>query len=116
MVAAPAAHLQQPPRRSTRVVDGSERESFSEQTRAAIRTALATATLQGTGLELVQFMSATQLPRDQITSTGVRGDAEELDRLERSMSDPGGLVLRVVSQGGLATVCLHALRAACRST
>ena len=31
-------------------------------------------------------MSATQLPRDQITSTGVRGDAEELDRLERSVN------------------------------
>eukprot|EP00966_Prymnesium_polylepis_P102965 2384927-Prymnesium_polylepis.1 len=31
-------------------------------------------------------MSATQLPRDQITSTGVRGDTEELDRLERSVN------------------------------
>eukprot|EP00966_Prymnesium_polylepis_P226226 5232928-Prymnesium_polylepis.1 len=77
---------QQIPRRSTRVVDNSERESFSEQTRAAIRAALATATLQGTGLELVQFMSTTQQPRDQITSTGVRGDAEELNRLERSVN------------------------------
>jgi len=76
----------QQPRRSTRVVDSSERESFSEQKRAAIRAALATATLQGTGLELVQFMSTTQQPRDQITSTGVRGDAEELDRLERSVN------------------------------
>ena len=74
------------PRRSTRVVDNSERESFSEQTRAAIRAALATATLQGTGLELVQFMSTTQQPRDQITSSGVRGDAEELNRLELSVN------------------------------
>eukprot|EP00966_Prymnesium_polylepis_P109910 2543109-Prymnesium_polylepis.1 len=74
----------QPPRRSTRVVDSSERGSFSEQTRTAIKVALSTSTLQGTGLELVQFMSATQLPRDRITSAGVRGDAEALDRREGS--------------------------------
>eukprot|EP00966_Prymnesium_polylepis_P232997 5388775-Prymnesium_polylepis.1 len=29
-------------------------------------------------------MSATQLPRDRITSAGVRGDAEALDRREGS--------------------------------
>jgi hypothetical protein len=74
----------QQPRRSTRVVDSSERGSFSEQTRAAIKVALSTSTLQGTGLELVHFMSATQLPRDRITGAGVRGDAEELDRREGS--------------------------------
>ena len=74
----------QQPRRSTRVVDSSERGSFSEQTRAAIRDVLATNTLEGTDLELVHFMSATQLPRDRITSAGVRGDAEELDRREGS--------------------------------
>ena len=74
----------QQPRRSTRVVDSSERGSFSKQTRAAIKVALSTSTLQGTGLELVHFMSATQLPRDRITSAGVRGDAEELDRREDS--------------------------------
>ena len=66
------------------MVDSSERGSFSEQTRAAIRDVLATNTLEGTDLELVHFMSATQLPRDRITSAGVRGDAEELDRREGS--------------------------------
>ena len=66
------------------MVDSSERVSFSEQKRAAIRGVLATNTLEGTDLELVHFMSATQLPRDRITSAGVRVDAEALDRREGS--------------------------------
>ena len=66
------------------MVNTSERESFNEQKRDTIKAALSTSTLQGTGLELVHFMSATQLPRDRITSTGVRGDAEALDRREGS--------------------------------
>jgi hypothetical protein len=67
------------------VVNTSERESFNEQKWDTIKAALSSSTLQSTGLELVNFMSAaTQLPRDRITSAGVRGDAEELDRREGS--------------------------------
>ena len=51
---------------------------LDEQTRSSIKRALATSQLQGTGLEVVQFISA-QLPRDIIMSTSVREDAEELD-------------------------------------
>ena len=52
---------------------------FDEQARATIKTALLASELHGADLEVVHFMSATQLPRDKIVPTGVRGDAEALD-------------------------------------
>ena len=53
---------------------GGKQKSGRELARA--KSALAAETLQGADLELVSFMSASQLPRDSVTSTGVRGDAE----------------------------------------
>ena len=74
-----------PPRRSTRVPNSSGSETFSQQTKTTIRDALATSTLQDTGLEIIHFMSATQLPRNRINTVGVAGDAEELDHREGSV-------------------------------
>ena len=53
--------------------------TFDEQTRLSIKSALAAEMLQGADLELVSFMSVTQLPRNRVTSNGIRGDAEEVD-------------------------------------
>ena len=53
--------------------------TFDEQTRLSIKSALAAEVLQGADLELVSFMSTTQLPRNRVTSNGIRGDAEEVD-------------------------------------
>ena len=39
----------------------------------------------GAGLEVVSFLSATQVPRDRINSVGVTGDADELDRHSESL-------------------------------
>ena len=79
-----------PPRRSSRVPgrEGSV-AAFNEQTRSAIKETLwnarATSDLEGVGLEVVTFISATQLPRDRINSVGVTGDADELDRHSESL-------------------------------
>jgi hypothetical protein len=75
-----------PSRRSTRVPNSSGSETFSQQTKTIIRDALATSTLQGTGLEIIHFMSATQLPRNRINTVGVAGDAEELDHRDGSVN------------------------------
>ena len=75
-----------PPRRSTRVPNSSGSETFSQQTKTTIRDALATSTLQDTGLEIIHFMSVTQLPRNRINTVGVAGDAEELDHREGSVN------------------------------
>jgi hypothetical protein len=60
--------------------------TFDQQTRSSIKSALAAETLQGADLELASFTSASQLPRDSVTSTGVRGDAEELDEYSGSQN------------------------------
>ena len=79
------------PRRSSRVPGGDvSRTAFD----AAIKGALASGDLEGTGLRLVYFMSATQLPRDRINSVGVTGDADELDRHPESQGILISLKLR----------------------
>ena len=61
-------------------------ETFSQQTKTIIGDALATSTLQDTVLEIIHFMSVTQLPRNRINTVGVAGDAEELDHREGSVN------------------------------
>jgi hypothetical protein len=58
--------------------------AFDDRVRSTIREALSNSKLQEAGLHVVHFMSATQEPRNKITSTGVRGDAEALDAREGS--------------------------------
>jgi len=77
------------PRRSSRVPGGdASTVVFNQQTRAIVKEALwntrATSDLEGAGLEVVTFMSATQLPRYRVNSVGVTGDADELDRRPES--------------------------------
>ena len=59
--------------------------TFTDDEGTTLRDALASAQLEQAGLQVVHFMSATQLPRNKISSTGVRGDAEELDRRKGSL-------------------------------
>ena len=86
-------------RRSTRVPggEGSDAVPFSELPpaikgilRAIIKDRLSgpsdTSDLDGAGLEIVHFMSATQAPRDRINSVGISGDADELDRNPESLN------------------------------
>ena len=71
------------PRRSSRVPGGdASRTAFD----AAIKGALASGELEGTGLRVVHFMSATQQPRGRINSVGVSGDADELDQRPESLN------------------------------
>ena len=53
---------------------------FDSDTRARIKHALVSAVdLERADLELAHFMSATQRPREKITTSGISGDAEQLE-------------------------------------
>ena len=99
----PEDEEQQHGRRSTHVFSSFERKGFSEQMRATIKDALSTSTLQGSGLEVVHLMSATQLPRNKITSTGVKGDADELDR----RSDSAGILVSLKVRDFISSVLAY---------
>lgn len=49
-----------------------------EAMRSSIKSALKARTYNAIGIRLVQFMSATQQPRDKITASGVRGDVDSI--------------------------------------
>ena len=99
----PEDEEQQHGRRSTHAFSSFERKGFSEQMRATIKDALSTSTLQGSGLEVVHLMSATQLPRNKITSTGVKGDADELDR----RSDSVGILVSLKVRDFISSVLAY---------